>query len=263
MKRGKERGYKVNKSHKYKNEEIEKEINEVKENEKMTILLGMWDFKHCDPKRCSAKKLSRLGLLQTLKMGQRWNGIILAPNQKLFLSPKDESILKEMGVAVIECSWMRMEEIPLKNIKGNYWRACIPPLNGYLLFFNLSMIVPYLVAANPVNYGLPWNLSCAEAFASCLYITGHQTLARALLSHFSWGEAFFNINLHLLDSYCACSNSDDIKTAQNVWLLSLSAEYFQNKQRTIEFPSDGSSFDEENYSNDGKESLENEKIHSI
>ena len=36
------------------------------------------DFDHCDPKRCSGKKLERKGLVKSLQIGRKFNGIVLS-----------------------------------------------------------------------------------------------------------------------------------------------------------------------------------------
>ncbi|KAF9969833.1 ribosome biogenesis protein tsr3, partial [Actinomortierella ambigua] len=46
----------------------------VRVKSKIPMPLGMWDFEHCDPKRCSGKKLSRMGMVETLKVNQRFLG---------------------------------------------------------------------------------------------------------------------------------------------------------------------------------------------
>lgn len=55
--------------------------------------------------------------------------------------------------------------------------------------------MPYLIATNPVNYGKPWKLNCAEALAAAFYITGYEDYGRRLLQHFGWGDSFWKVNL--------------------------------------------------------------------
>ncbi|KAH8829403.1 hypothetical protein DL96DRAFT_1597990, partial [Flagelloscypha sp. PMI_526] len=85
----------------------------------------MWDFGHCDPRRCSGKKLSRLGLIRELRIGSRCRGVVLTPQGSQFISPSDREFVdgeNGSGLAVVECSWARLEEIPWRKIASPHER---------------------------------------------------------------------------------------------------------------------------------------------
>jgi ribosome biogenesis protein Tsr3 len=118
-----------------------------------------WDLGHCDPKRCSGKRLIRLGLMRDLRVGQKFSGVVISPNAKTVISPVDNGLLEMYGAAVVECSWARIKEVPFSKIGGQCER-----------------LLPYLVAANSVNYGKPWRLNCVEALAAAFAICGQFTM---------------------------------------------------------------------------------------
>lgn len=97
-----------------------------------------WDLGHCDPKRCSGKRLMQFGLMRELSIGQRFPGVIVSyvplslslfffeahtdycysPNAKKTISPADRELLEQHGAAVVECSWVRVQEVPWSRIGG-------------------------------------------------------------------------------------------------------------------------------------------------
>ena len=171
-----------------------------------------WDLGHCDAKRCSGKRLMRSGLMRELHIGQKFAGVVVSPKGKKTLSPADREILEQYGAAVVECSWNRIEEVPFSRIGGKCER-----------------LLPYLVAANQTNYGKPWRLNCVEALAACFAICGHHDWAEQVLSPFSYGEAFLDINAGLLKRYAACKDEEEIKKAEENWLAKIEREYAESR----------------------------------
>jgi pre-rRNA-processing protein TSR3 len=172
-----------------------------------------WDLGHCDPKRCSGKRLMRLGLMRELHLGQRHAGVIITPNGKQTLSPADKPLLDQYGAAVVECSWARTKEVQWSKVGGKCER-----------------LLPYLVAANTVNYGKPWRLNCVEALAAAFAICGHLDWAAQVLAPFSYGAAFLEINASLFKKYAACEDEAGVKQAEKDWMERLDREYAESRE---------------------------------
>lgn len=165
------------------------------------IQLAMWDFGQCDAKRCTGRKLSRFGFLKELRVNNGFGGIVLSPVGTLCVSREDYSLIQRKGLAVVDCSWARLDDVPFVKLR------CTAP-----------RLLPWLVAANPVNYGRPCQLSCVEALSAALFICGEEETANLLLGKFKWGHAFLSLNRELLKAYSKCENSAEIISVQNDWL---------------------------------------------
>ena len=162
-----------------------------------SVRLAMWDFGQCDSKRCTGRKLCRFGLVRALPTSAHFPGVVLTPQGERAVSPADRDIVLSSGACVVDCSWARLDEVPFTKLRGGHPR-----------------LLPYLVAANPVNYGKPLKLSCVEAIAATLLIVGLRARAETLLGKFKWGEHFFTLNAEFFDAYAACADGAAVVEAQ-------------------------------------------------
>lgn len=171
------------------------------------IPLAMWDLGQCDKKRCTGTRLVRQGVIQELRLGQHFPGVIMSPVGRSCVSVEDASLVQSKGLAVVDCSWNKLDDVPFGRIKGRAPR-----------------LLPWMLAANPVNYGRPCKLSCAEALAGALYICGQKDDARVVMSRFKWGHSFFALNKELLEIYAACKDAQEVIEAQNAYLESMAEQ---------------------------------------
>lgn len=180
------------------------------------VKLYMWDFGHCDPKRCSGRKLTRLKLLKSLKPYRRLSSIVLSPFAAQPLSPADRTIAMSQGICLIDCSWARIGELNISRLHNGNERT-----------------LPYLIAANTVNYGKECKLNCVEALAAALIILECEQQAHSLLESFPYGPEFIRLNQVYLENYLNAGGPEEVaKLHEEHRYLEL-----QSSQPNRDFPS--------------------------
>lgn len=146
-------------------------------------------LKQDDPKKATGAKLLRLGLAEKYRFNRGFSLLVLNPYARALISPMDREATK--GVVAVDASWRRIDEV--KWPRGRQRR------------------LPFLVAANPINYGMPEKLSTVEAIAAALYILGFKEQAFEMLRPFKWGYGFLSLNRDRLESYSMFSSEEDVK----------------------------------------------------
>jgi pre-rRNA-processing protein TSR3 len=152
----------------------------------------------CDPRKCTVKKLEKAGFLKIFtKINQiPRNTLILDPTAEQALSPADRFV---KSLTVLDCSWVVLD-------------------TGAISSWRIRRALPFLVAANPVNFGKPCTLSSVEAVAAALYIMGEKERAAELLGKVSWGIRFLEVNKEPLELYAEAKDSTEVVKAQSLFI---------------------------------------------
>jgi len=150
-----------------------------------------------DPEKCTARKLERFDLAELHRSDRATPyGVVLNPHADVALSPADADTDR---LVALDCSWESAGEA----------QFALPGEHRGL---------PFLVAANPVNYGNAFQLTTVEALAAALRILGERERAERLLAKFTWGETFLELNAEPLERYAVCADSTEVVAVQNDYL---------------------------------------------
>ncbi|OPX64333.1 MULTISPECIES: DUF367 family protein [unclassified Methanoregula] len=152
----------------------------------------------CDPRKCTVKKLEKAGLLTIFTKIPRIprNTLLLDPTAEQALSPADRHV---KSITALDCSWEVLD-------------------TGAISSWRIRRALPFLMAANPVNFGRPCRLSSVEALAAALYIMGEKEQARTILSKVNWGIRFIEVNREPLDLYAGAKDSTEVVKIQALYL---------------------------------------------
>jgi pre-rRNA-processing protein TSR3 len=157
----------------------------------------------CDPKKCTTRRLARKRELKMITQFKKLpsGALVLDPFATKSVSREDLETVKEKGIIALDCSWKKIEKSSALFRGTKHHRS-----------------LPFLVAANPTNYGRPCILSTAEAVAATFYIVGLKDIAIQIMSHFKWGPHFLELDHELLEEYSRALNSQEVVKIQNEFI---------------------------------------------
>jgi pre-rRNA-processing protein TSR3 len=175
------------------------ETNPEAQKPALPVRISIYHAAQDDPKKNTALRLKRRGLARIVTKVRFLpkRAIVLNPFGEIAFSPADRERLLQFGLAALDCSWEHAQKVMGEHVKGT------------------SRCLPVLIAGNPVNFGKLTKLTTAEAIAAALYIAGFKKDSEELLSIFTWGHTFFELNSMLLDNYALAKDSGEIVEMQN------------------------------------------------
>ncbi len=164
----------------------------------LSVRISIYHAAQDDPKKNTALRLKRRGFARIVTRAKFLpkRAIVLNPFGEIAFSPADRGRLEQFGLAALDCSWEHAQKVMGKQVRGT------------------SRCLPILIAGNPVNFGKWTKLTTAEAIAAALYIADFKKDAEELLSIFTWGHTFLELNSVLLENYSLAKDSGEIVEMQ-------------------------------------------------
>jgi len=156
-----------------------------------------------DPSKCTAEKMLRAGEARRIRASKiHPRAIVLNPYSATRISPKDRMLAEKGGIVVVDASWRKLTPNRFKRIirRGE------------------PRSLPYLVAANPVNYGVPRALSSIEAVIASLYILGYRSDAFRISGLYKWTHHFIELNREPLEEYSRAADADQIRRIESLYI---------------------------------------------
>jgi len=180
----------------------------------------MFEFAQNDRNMDSGVRLVRRGLAEAMPPNATFRGVVLSSMSEVVVSRADRELIESHGLAGINCSWNCVDELPWERLRrqGHHRK------------------LPYLLAANSVNYGRPYKLNTAEAIAATLLIAGFDDVADEVLQAFSWGDEFVRLNREALEAYRAVEDSAAVLAQQAAYLQACQEEKVQRKAAVMDLP---------------------------
>jgi pre-rRNA-processing protein TSR3 len=141
------------------------------------------------------KRFGRVRVLSRISDIPR-NTLLLDPTAEQAISPSDKDV---PSLTVLDCSWEVLDTSAVEK-------------------FRTRRALPFLLAANPLHYGRPFQLSSIEAFAAALFILGEREQAQQILSLYTWGCRFLELNAEPLSLYAEARDSAEVVAIQSGYL---------------------------------------------
>ena len=167
----------------------------------MSMLISLIAFRDnsCDPKKCTVKKLEKFGMINVVnKMNHvPKTTLLLDPTAEYVISPPDKKWVA--SITALDCSWIVLDTTNL-----NPWKN--------------RRALPFLVAANPVNFGKPFTLTSVEAISAALVILGENEQAVRILEKFNWGLNFLKLNEEPLEENANAKDSAEMLKIQSEYI---------------------------------------------
>lgn len=165
----------------------------------MLISLIAYRDNSCDPKKCTVKKLEKFGMINVVKKITHVpkTTLLLDPTAEYVISPPDKKWVT--SITALDCSWVVLDTTNL-----NPWKN--------------RRALPFLVAANPVNFGKPFTLTSVEALSAALVILGEREQAVRILEKFNWGLNFLKLNEEPLEEYANAKDSAEMLKIQSEYI---------------------------------------------